>query len=569
VTRSGVTDFSFDNVLNETIERFSSYYPILSTRRQQVIDVFNREKKDFERVIGKGLERLDHLCKDAPFVLSGVDAFALSSTYGMPLELIRDFIRDKGGQVDEEEFSHEFRKHQDISRAVGSTERATQKVETWPKVDARFNTLPTLGGPTEFVGYKQTSSKGNVIAMFRDGEPVDSAAEEHRIEIVTDRTPFYAEGGGQVGDQGVMETEDGARIEIEDCIKVNDYHIHRGKVVQGEVSVGQTIHLEVDNERRERIRANHSATHLLHGVLRSVLGEHVKQSGSLVEANRLRFDFQHPSKLTQEELLEIERLVNRYVRENLPNETVETNYDDAIKQGALAFFGDNYGSTVRMVRFGPASTELCGGTHVKSTGDIGLFRIMSEGSIASGVRRIVAVTGEAALEYTLQHEQILRSLAAQLKVSPEDAVERLNNLLSRSAKSAGKGNGAEPKVEVNLQVQSLSNGASYVVSQVEAGTAKLREEALRIANEVKGIACLIGKEDEKARIVIVIDRQWTNLFSANDLLSELLPFIHGKGGGKRELAQGGGDYLSGVSDILTQFPSILERHVSEQAANKN
>lgn len=567
VTRSGVTDFRFEDVLNETIERFSNNYPILSTRRQQVIEAFNREKKDFERVIGKGLERLDNLCKDAPFVLSGADAFALSSTYGMPLELIRDFIRDKGGSVDEEEFSREFRKHQDISRAVGSTERATQKVETWPKVDARFNILPSVGKPTEFVGYKQTESAGSIIALFRDGEPVDDAAEEQLIEIVTDKTPFYAEGGGQVGDQGVMETEQGARIEIEDCIKVDDYHIHRGKVVQGEVRVGQTGHLKVGDERRQRIRANHSATHLLHGVLRSVLGEHVKQSGSLVEANRLRFDFQHPSKLSTEELLEIERLVNRYVRENIPNETLETNYDEAIKQGALAFFGDNYGSTVRMVRFGPASTELCGGTHVKSTGDIGLFRIISEGSIASGVRRIVAVTGEAALEYTLQHEQILRSIASQLKVSPEDAVERLNNLLSRSTKSAGKGNGTEPKVEVSRQVHSLSNGASYVISQLETGTAQLREEALRVANEVKGIVCLIGKEDEKARIVIAIDRQWTHLFSANNLLGELVPFIHGKGGGKRELAQGGGDYLAGVDDIITQFPVILERHASEQAAN--
>ena len=563
VTRAGRSNFDFKGVINQIIEGYAVNYPHLAAGRDRILAAFDRERRDFERVIGKGLERLDHLCKEPPFVVSGEDAFVLSSTYGMPAELIRDFVADKGGRLDEEEFAREFRKHQEISRAAGSTEAAFEKAEKWPKPDERFDVLSSTGGPTEFLGYERTEAEGRVLAVFRDGSPVDDATEGQYAEVVFDKTPFYAEGGGQVGDQGEIEADGGLRVEVEDCIKAGDgYHVHRGRVAEGELKVGQVARLSVDVERRERIKRNHSATHLLHSALRTVLGEHVKQGGSLVEASRFRFDFQHPEKLSQEELLDIERLVNRYVRENISKETVSTTYDDAVRQGALAFFGDNYGSTVRMVRFGGASTELCGGTHVEATGDIGLFRIISEGSIASGVRRIVATTAESALEYTLQREQILRAVAARLKVGAEDAVERIDKLLSRPAQTPAGENGNQARVDIGRQARTLPNGVKYVVAQLEAGAGQLREEALRVAEELKGVTCLIGKDNGAVRIVIAVERQWTHLFDANSLLRELVPFINGKGGGKKELAQGGGDKVSGVEDIEREFPAALERRVS-------
>jgi alanyl-tRNA synthetase len=566
VTRAGMPAFDFKGVINEIIEGSSANYPHLAAGRGRIIEAFDRERRDFERVIGKGLERLDHLFKEPPYIISGVDAFALSSTYGMPVELIRDFVADKGGRLEEEEFAREFRKHQEISRAVGSTEEAFQKAEKWPKPDERFDALPSARGLNEFVGYEQTEAEGKVIAVFRDGSQVDDAEAGQYAEVVFDKTPFYAEGGGQVGDQGVIEAAGGLRFEVEDCIKVGDgYHVHRGSVAEGELKVGQVARLSVDVERRERIKRNHSATHLLHSALRTVIGEHVKQSGSLVEASRFRFDFQHPAKLTPEELLDIERLVNRYIRENIPKETVSTTYDDAVKQGALAFFGDNYGSTVRLVRFGSASAELCGGIHVGSTGDIGLFRIISESSIASGVRRIVAATAESALEYTLQREQTLRAVMSRLKVGPDDVVERIERLVSRPAQAMAGANGSRTKVDIGQQARTLPNGVKYVVAQLDAGASDLREEALRVAEELKGVACLIGKEDGRARIVIAVERRQADTFDAGSLLRELVPLINGKGGGKKELAQGGGDKISGVEDVEREFPAALERRVSGAA----
>ncbi|HWS53002.1 MAG TPA: alanine--tRNA ligase [Pyrinomonadaceae bacterium] len=565
VTRADAPGFDFKGVINEVIERSAVNYPHLAANRDRILEVFERERRDFERVIGKGLERLDHLCKEPPFTVSGADAFALSSSYGLPVELIRDFVADKGGLLDEEEFAGEFRKHQEISRAAGSTEAAFQKAGKWPKPDDRFDALASAGAPTEFLGYEQTEAEGRVVALFRDGARVEEASAGQYAEVVFDRTPFYAEGGGQVGDQGVAEA-DGARFEVEDCIKVGDgYHVHRGSVAEGELRVGQVARLGVDVERRERIKRNHSATHLLHSALRTVLGEHVRQSGSLVEASRFRFDFQHPSKLSPEELLDIERLVNRYVRENIRKETVSTTYDDALRQGALAFFGDNYGSTVRLVRFGSASAELCGGTHVESTGDIGLFRIISEGSVASGVRRIVATTAESALEYTLQREQTLRGVLSRLKVGPDDVLERLEKLLSRTAPPAAGENGDRTRVDIGQQARTLPNGVRYVVAQLEAGASQLREEALRVAEELKGVTCLIGKENGAVRIVVAVEPQLTNTFDAGSLLRELVPYINGKGGGKKELAQGGGDKVSGVADVEREFPAVLERRAAGAA----
>jgi alanyl-tRNA synthetase len=561
VKRAGMPGFDFAGIIDGIIERSAENYPALSKNRKQIIDTFTKEKQDFDRVIGKGLERLNNLCENPPFTLSGVDAFSLSATYGMPLELIRDFVRDRGGLLDEEKFHQEFRKHQEISRAVGSAEKSLIDVPSWPAVNERFDVLPSLGEPTEFQGYGATEGTGKVLALFRDGESVTDVISDERVEVVTDSTPFYAEGGGQVGDKGTIKSESGALLEVEDCIKVGaGYHVHRAVVTSGRLNLSDVVQLEVDVEHRQRVKANHSGTHLLHSVLRSVLGEHVKQSGSLVEANRLRFDFQHPAKVTAEQLLDIERLVNRYVRENIPTNTSVSSYDEAIQQGALALFGEKYGDKVRLVRFGSASAELCGGTHVEATGDIGLLRIVSEASIASGVRRIVAVTGEAALEYTLQRDQILKDISATLKVGADELPERIASLTSRSSKADN--NGAKRSgagVDLSSDAKTLSDGTKYIAAQVELGAAELREEALRVAHGIKGLACLVGMDEKGARVIIAIDKPLTNVYDANAILRELLPLVNGKGGGKKDLAQGGGDNVDGVSELLAQFPAVLER----------
>jgi alanyl-tRNA synthetase len=568
VTRADAGQFDFDLLLNEIIERSSKNYPLLATNRSQILDAFMQEKQGFERVIGKGLERLASLCGAPPFTVSSVDVFTLVSTFGMPFELVRDFIHEQGGQVDETAYQKEFRKHQEISRASTAHKETDKPSGRGRDSDVYYQSLAALKKTSQFVGYHQTQAAGRILALFQNGEHVERAGPDDLIEVVTDQTPFYAEAGGQIGDQGTIRTDEGAELTVKDTIKVAEgYYIHRAIVKQGYIQTGQPVQLQVDINRRRHIQMNHSATHLLHSALRTTLGTHVKQNGSLVEDRRLRFDFQHSAPLMTEQLLDIEYTVNQFIRENLQNETQMTTYDQAVRQGALAFFDKVYGEQVRLVRFGHASAELCGGTHVSATGEIGLFRIISEGSIASGVRRIVAVTGQIALEYTLQREQILRTVATTLKVGTEQVVDRITRLVDQSDSIAGRADPSnQPEINIEEQCQSLSTGIQFICTSLrDANQAHLRESALQAVEQIQGAACLVSKEDNKVRIVVAVNRHQTRQFDANQLLQALMPLVHGQGGEKKHLAQGGGSHVSGINEIISQFPKLLEQHAAQNS----
>jgi alanyl-tRNA synthetase len=329
--------------------------------------------------------------------------------------------------------------------------------------------------------------------------------------------------------------------------------VHRCRVESGSIAKGAKATLTVDASTRRDSMNNHSATHILHAVLREVLGDHVKQAGSQVDSERLRFDFDNPKRVEPEELAEIERRVNLHIRQNIARVTLETSFDDAVSKGALAFFGDTYGEQVRMVKFGEVSTELCGGTHVLRTGDIGLFRIVSEGSVASGVRRIVAVSGRGAMEYTMEQGQLLSSIAARLKTKVSDIPERLDALLEKKSKTKK----VAPKADVSDQAQTSASGTKFVVARLDGNAEEIREEALRLADKIGGVAALVGEDEGKARMVVAVTKSLSKTINANTLLAQVAPLVDGRGGGKPHLAQGGGQNLGGIDAFIAEFPKTL------------
>ena len=553
VTRAGVSDFDFVGLIDSIIDQFEPAYPLLRDNHNEVVEAFLEEQRQFDKVIGRGLDRLEALYTTPPFEVSGSDAFSLFATYGMPIELIRDFVSDRGGAVDEAAFREEFERHRQVSRASSQMEDVK---------GVHYEQALSHVSSTHFVGYEAVTAEGTVVALLHGSEAVAKVDSGDRVGLVSDTTPFYAEGGGQVGDQGTIRTADGAYFNVEDTIKISsDVYIHQGVVAEGEIRTGQTITLEIDAERRRRIRANHTATHLLHAALRAVLGSHVRQRGSLVDADRLRFDFQHPSKLTSEEICQIERLVNQSIRANLPKETSISSYDEATREGALAFFGDKYGNKVRVVRFGNTSAELCGGTHVSATGEIGLFRIASESSVASGTRRIVALTGDAAVEYTLEREQVLQSVASRFNIGIENIEDRIDSLIERAKKSEIRSPSSDaPLVDLDQGVESLPNGLQFICKRVGGDFSQMREEALRVANAIRGAACLVTKDEGKARIVVAVNHELTDRIDASEILQMLVPLVHGEGGGQKHVAYGGGDYPEGIPELIARFPEVLEQH---------
>jgi alanyl-tRNA synthetase len=544
--RNDATQVNFDRLLGELVEQFGGAYPRLAARRDDILGAFAREVCEFEKVIGRGFERLDSLCGKPGFEISGADAFELFATYGVPIDLVRDFVRERGGRVDEGGFEREFRRHQEVSRATKAAEEGPWSPE------ASFH---GVGDETVFTGYTEMESKGQIVGLLRGGARVERASAGEKVEVVADRSPFYSEGGGQVGDKGVIVTDDG-EVAVEDTQELGGRYVHRGEVARGEISVGSVATLRVDESRRRLVMANHSATHLLHSALRRVLGEHATQAGSLVEADRLRLDLEHPKKLSLEELHELERLVNRDIQHNYTRDTRVTSYDDAIARGALAFFGEAYGDTVRMVQFGPVSTELCGGTHVHATGDIGMFRITQESSVASGVRRIVAVTGPAAVDYTLDEDRILKQVAAELKTSVSELPQRVAALKQRP-KDEQKAKAESPAIDAKAATQQVGDLALVAARLDDASADAIREEALRVADVIDGVAVLAGAAEGKVRLVVAVAKARTGAVKAPAVLKQLAPIVGGRGGGQPHLAQGGGTDTAAIAKLLEQAASAL------------
>ncbi|EKF19706.1 alanine--tRNA ligase [Nitratireductor pacificus] len=538
------------------VREMGQAYPELVRGEALITETLKLEETRFRKTLARGLTLLSDATGDMGEGdrLDGETAFKLYDTYGFPLDLTQDALRQRGIAVDLEGFDTAMQRQKAEARAnwAGSGEAATETV--WFSVKDK-------AGSSDFLGYETEEAEGVVTALVRDGGLVETAGEGEAIAIVTNQTPFYGESGGQVGDTGTIEGEDFA-IGVSDTQKKGDgLLVHFGTVTKGTVATGAAVALRVDHARRTRIRANHSATHLLHEALREVLGTHVAQKGSLVAPERLRFDFSHPKPISDEELARIEDIANEIVLQNAPVATRLMAVDDAIEAGAMALFGEKYGDEVRVVSMGTAtggekngktySLELCGGTHVRATGDIGLVRVVSEGAVASGVRRLEALTGRAARQHLDQQERLLKQSASALKVAAADVPGRLETLMEERRRFERELADARRKLALGGGNGAAADGGAETVAgvnflgRVVAGIAPKDLKAL--ADEGKaslgsGVAVFVGTSEEgKASVVVGVTADLTGRFSAVDLVRAASAAIGGQGGGGRpDMAQAGG-----------------------------
>lgn len=558
--------------------QMAAAYPELERANALIVETLRHEEERFRDMLGRGLKLLDdEVGQMQGDSLPGAVAFKLYDTFGFPLDLTQDALRERGLSVDTDGFDAAMEKQRAEARAnwSGSGQEETEAV--W------FD-LRNEHGPTEFVGYQSTAAEGQVVAIVKDGAPVSDAKKGDEVALMLNQTPFYAESGGQVGDTGLVSDEDGLTIEISDTQKrLGDVHVLHGKVVAGTVSTGALVHQEIDGKRRDAIRANHSATHLLHEALRRVLGEHVTQKGSLVNEHHLRFDFSHPRAMNDNEIDAVEAMVNNIIRQNDEVATRLMTPDEAIEAGALALFGEKYGEEVRVLSMGHAgqegaktdaaaySVELCGGTHVRRLGDIGLLKISQEGAVASGVRRIEARTGEGALAQIAAHEHVLHAASNELKVAVEDLPMRVAKLVEERKALDRELSQAKKQLALMGSGDAANGGAQGTASREVNGTPfmarcldGLPTKQLRgLVDDGKqqigsGVVVFIGIDGDKAGIAVGVTDDLTDKFNAVDLVQAGAAALGGTGGGGRpDMAQAGGPDTGAADAAIAAIEKLL------------
>ena len=543
-------------------------YPELGRAQPLIEETLEREEIQFRRTLANGLKLLDEATAGMGEggELPGETAFKLYDTYGFPYDLTEDALRSRGIGVDKDGFDEAMARQKAAARAAWKGSGQSADSEVWFDIAERE-------GATEFTGYTSTSGEGRVVALVKDGREVDAAKAGDEVVVLTNQTPFYGESGGQVGDAGTITGAGGLVIAVVDTAKpLGRLHTMSGKVEAGTIKVGDTVNLVVDVERRDAIRANHSATHLLHAALRNRLGGHVTQKGSLVAADRLRFDFSHPKALSEEDVAAIEAEVNAEIRANEPVMTRLMTPDDAIAAGAMALFGEKYGDEVRVLSMGRTaddrtySVELCGGTHVSATGDIGVFRIVSESAVSSGVRRIEALTGEGARQWLIGREEALKATAGLLRTTPEDVETRVAALLderrklerelAEAKKALALGGGSAKAESADQEV----NGVKFSGQVLEGLDPKELRGLLDQAKQRlgSGVAAIVAVNDGKASIAAAVTDDLTGRISAVDLVRKGVEALGGKGGGGRpDMAQGGGPDGSKGAEAIQAVKAVL------------
>ena len=564
----GTKDPLMHRMVGSLTGEMGNAFPELIRAQPLIEETLLREETNFRQTLANGLKLLDAEIADMSEgdILPGETAFKLYDTFGFPYDLTEDALRNQSLGIDREGFEKAMAEQKTAARAAwkGSGDQAS---------DAVWFDIAEREGSTEFTGYTSEEGEGVVVALVRDGVEIESADSGDTVTLLTNQTPFYGESGGQMGDAGRISGADGFAATVTDTRKpLGRLHAHQIEIQSGSVSVGDMVHLQVDKDRRTALRANHSATHLLHKALRHHLGDHVTQKGSLVAADRLRFDFSHLSALTEAEIQAVEADVNAQIRGNSPVTTRLMSPDDAVEAGALALFGEKYGDEVRVLSMGREadhdySVELCGGTHVHALGDIGLMVIISESAVASGVRRIEALTGEAARLWLLDRDAKLKSIAATLKASPEEAADRVATLVEErkkldrelaEAKKAlalvGEGGGSQAAAPETIGDVAFSG-------QVIQG---LNPKELRgLVDQAKkglssGVCALVAVNDGRATVAVGVTDDLTERFSAVDLVQAGVAAVGGKGGGGRpDMAQGGGPDGTKADDAIAAIRSVL------------
>ena len=549
----GVDDVIMPPLVSSTVDVMGQAYPELATQEDAIIRMVTREEEQFRRTLRAGHQLLDDALVELEpgATLSGETAFKLHDTFGFPRELTEEIVAERGYTVDVSDFDRLMDEQQERARAAyrGGDQAA---------ISDAYRALLDGVEPTEFIGYDQESGSGRVLSIVSEGEQVESAEEGRPVELFLDRTPFYAESGGQIGDSGRMVSPTGT-IEVSDTqFALPGLHGHLGVVATGTVSVGQDLAVTIDRERRERIRKNHTGTHLLHYALRDIVGDHVHQAGSLVADERLRFDFSHYTALAPEELRDVESLSNRRVIDNDQVTTIETSKEEAEAMGALAFFGDKYGEEVRVVVTGDYSTEFCGGTHVPSTGQIGPLIVISEGSVAANTRRIEAVTGTAAYEYLAKLRRDLEDAAGALGTQPARLVEAAQAMALNSKMLAerieqfeqeARGSAATDLLD---QVEELDGRSILVAKQDELSGDALRALAFQVRDRLpSGIGVLGSVVDGKGAIIaFVSDDLVEEGVSAGEVIQEAARTLGGGGSRDPSLAQAGGPQGDRIDEAL-------------------
>ena len=533
-------------------------YPELSNAAAFITNVIKNEEIRFLETLDTGLRLLNDTLADiqagGKTQVPGDVIFKLYDTYGFPVDIVQDVVRDKSMSLDMDGFD----------QAMDQQRARSRTVATFDRISDAYKNLSAQGIKPEFVGYESLSGESKILVLVADGEEIAEAAAGRQIEIVTETTPFYAESGGQVGDTGMISGSD-FEVEVLDTVKdPTGLIIHKAKVTAGKISKGQVVNLQVDGVRRKSTELNHTATHILHAILRSVLGDHVKQAGSLVTPDRLRFDFSHFSQVTAEDLDTIERLVNQQIRENLPTSTREMDAEDAFKSGATALFEEKYGDRVRVVSLTDFSRELCGGTHTGQTGNIGLFKIISESSVASGVRRIEALTGAAALEYTRQSIKILQETAHLIKENTTAVPVRVKKMLSEIKSFEKEVDQLKTKLasgtgDASAETLKTIDGIKVMVKSVAVDTpAALRNLADQFKDKIKsGIVVLGSKAGSKAMLIAVVTKDLTDRFHAGNIVKEIATVVGGRGGGRPDMAQAGGNQPENLDQALEKVYELV------------
>lgn len=543
--RLGIREVFFYQLVAPLVEQMGEAYPELKQAQEQVERVLKKEEERFAETLEQGMKILEAcVAKLEGSTIPGNVVFQLYDTYGFPVDLTADFAREHQLTIDHAGFETEMAEQRNRARAASS-------------FGADYNQTLKLDGQTEFTGYRHLNDSSNIIGLFKEGEAVESLSEGEEGVVVLEKTPFYGESGGQVGDCGRISTEHGVFEVLNTQKQGGDLFLHRGKMLSGRLSAGESCSASVDKDKRKATELNHSATHLLHAALREVLGDHVTQKGSLVNAERLRFDFSHFEPMTPEQIATIERLVNEQIRLNEPVLAEVMAKEDAMQAGAMALFGEKYGDEVRVLRIGAFSTELCGGTHVDRAGDIGLFKIIGETGVAAGVRRIEAVTGNAALDWIDSRDKALAIIAACLKSAPEKAADKVEQLLEKNkqlekelerlkAKLASSAGGELSSQAVEIE------GVKVLAAKIDDSDPKaLRDMLDQLRNKLGSSAIVLATvKDDKVSVIAGVSKDLVSTIKAGDLVNVVATQVGGKGGGRPDMAQAGGNNPAALPEAL-------------------
>jgi alanyl-tRNA synthetase len=549
----GGEDLLAPRLAETTIDVMSDSYPELGEKRDFILDVVTREEEKFRRTLESGHQLLDTELSESEG-LSGSTAFRLHDTYGFPIDLTREIAAERGVKVDVAGFEEEMRKQRERARSAWKGAELAETAEVHRAV------LDTYG-LTDFVGYDFETSDGVVLSIVREGEAIESAGEGQEIEVFLDKTPFYAESGGQVGDRGVIVTDTGEAAVFDTQHAIQGLHGHIAKVTKGEIRVGQPVQSSIDSPRREGIRKSHTGTHVLHWALRDVLGEHANQAGSLVEDGRLRFDFSHYAQVATPELAEVEEEVNARLIANSRVSTTVTTREEAEAMGALAFFGDKYGEVVRVVQVGEFSTEFCGGTHTRTSGQVGPLLITSESSVGSNLRRVEALTGLTAYEHVVALRASVDRAGELLRVPPTQVVDRVERLLETVSGLEDRLEAISSQrlgtlaAELAAGSESVSEASMVVAGVSELGSAELRRVALGVRDQVSGptLVVLGSNEDGKGALVATLSKDLVDKgMSAGELIAGAARLLGGGGSRDPELAQAGGPDGNKLEEALEE-----------------